>query len=374
MSHHRLRLLPPFWCHKIYFVLMPLLLCGVSCQNAESPDDWQDYIHVPSPEWEDQIIYFIVTDRFMDGDSSNNDQGDGEYRKGDGGFWNGGDLQGIRQKIDYIKTLGATAIWITPPVANQWVNPQKSGTGNHGYWAENFKEVDKHLGNLEDYQKLSASLHREGMYLVQDVVCNHLGDFYTYTDDFDSTDVTKNFKRYDGNQPTQYPFNHNNALDSIDLEMGIYHFAPNFYDHSDTIKKRIYQYADLDDLNTANPLVRRTLRKSFNFWIDQVGVDGFRFDTPHFVEHAFWHDFIHSDEPGALGVEKFAKSTGKNNFFTFGETALFPEPLSDVRTKRGGQVFGDQGKAPDELDLEFSIDYIYWSSFSREEGNASADP
>ena len=334
------------------FRSLPILLFGllsitlIDCTQSDSnsfitsPGEVEKYLHVPSPDWQDQILYFIVTDRFMDGDTTNNDQGVGEYKKGDGGFWNGGDIQGIMDRMDYIKELGATGIWITPPVANQWRNPQKTGTGNHGYWATNFMEVDKHLGTLEDYQQLSATLHKNGMYLIQDIVCNHLGDFYTYTGPYNPADVGENFTLHEGHAPTQYPFTHNNALDSQDRKMAIYHFAPNFDDHSDTVKKRIYQFADLDDLNTSNPLVRSTLRRSYNYWIEQVGVDGFRFDTPHFVEHAFWNDFIHSKDSKVPGVQNFAQSMGKEAFFTFGEVLIPTHVMQDEEVQESARYLG----------------------------------
>ncbi len=332
--------------HQIKVLIIALFSISVSCSEKDvggliaGPDEIERYLHVPSPGWEDQILYFIVTDRFMDGDSTNNDQGTGEYRRGDGGYWNGGDLKGITQKIDYIKELGVTGVWITPPVANQWRNPQKTGTGNHGYWASSFVEVDKHLGTLDDYRQLSATLHKNGMYLIQDVVVNHLGDFYTYTGPYNQDDVTENFKVHDVPQPTQYPFNHNNALDPNDREMAIFHFAPNFYDHSDTILKTQYQFADLDDLNTANPIVRDVLRSSYNFWIKEVGVDGYRFDTPHMVEHDFWNDFLHSTDPENLGIYNFARSLGKNEFITPGEVAIFPMHYDHQGTVEAAKYLG----------------------------------
>lgn len=304
-------------------LLFPLFL---SCAEKKKQDE---FLHVSSPEWQDQILYFIVTDRFEDGDSTNNDQGTGEYKKGHGGFWNGGDFKGITQKLDYIKELGATGIWITPPVANQWRNPQKTGTGNHGYWASSFVEVDKHYGTLEEYKELSRTLHKNDMYLIQDVVVNHLGDFYTYTGPYNPDDVTQNFKKHKVSQPTQYPFMHNDANNPKDREMAIYHFAPNFYDHSDTLKKRQYQFADLDDLNTSNPIVRKALRNSYNYWIEEVGVDGYRFDTPHMVEHDFWKDFLHSTDTEDPGIHKFASQVGKKDFVTFGETAIFSQPYDN---------------------------------------------
>jgi len=341
------------------FVFLVIFLSGVSCdfernRSINSINRYK-FLQVPSPEWEDQILYFIVTDRFMDGDSTNNDQGTGEYKKGDGAYWNGGDLTGILQKMDYLKELGVTGIWITPPVANQWRNPQHTGTGNHGYWASRLDQVDKHLGDLEDYKTLSATLHFNGMYLIQDVVVNHFGDFYTYDGPYDPEDVSKNFKLHEVEQPIQYPFNHNDARKEEDRELGIYHFAPNFTDHSDTIQKTKFQFADLDDLNTSNPLVRDALRENFGYWITEVGVDGFRFDTPHMVEHDFWHSFLHKKEGEHLGIDLLAKQQGKQHFLTAGEVAFFPKPFDHSGTLEARKYLGSTNKPEMNSILNFPL-------------------
>ena len=341
------------------FIFLIILLFGVSCDvgpnRSINSDNGYEFLQVPSPEWADQILYFIVTDRVMDGDSSNNDQGTGEYKKGDGGFWNGGDIKGITQKIDYLQELGVTGVWITPPVANQWRNPQQTGTGNHGYWANRLDQVDKHLGDLGDYKILSATLHSKGMYLIQDVVVNHFGDFYTYDGPYDPEDVSKNFKLHDVEQPKQYPFNHNDARKEEDRALGIYHFAPSFTAHSDTFQKTQFQYADLDDLNTSNPLVRDALRKNFGYWIEEVGVDGFRFDTPHMVEHDFWHNFLHDKEGDHLGIDLLAKQLGKEHFLTAGEVAFFPKPFDHSGTKEARKYLGTKKKPEMNSILNFPL-------------------
>ena len=112
--------------------------------------------HVPSPDWRDQIIYFLMIDRFDDGDRANNDQRAGEFDPADGAKYSGGDLRGVRDRFDYIQALGATGVWITPPVANQWWNPRSHYGGYHGYWATDFSKVDAHFGTLADYQALVA--------------------------------------------------------------------------------------------------------------------------------------------------------------------------------------------------------------------------
>ena len=137
-------------------------------------------LHVPSPDWRDQVIYFAMIDRFDDGDPSNNDQGAAEYDPADAAKFSGGDLRGLQRRVPYLRQLGATALWITPPVANQWWNPAKRYGGYHGYWATDFSAVDAHFGTLADYQALSRTLHGAGMYLVQDVVVNHVANFVAY--------------------------------------------------------------------------------------------------------------------------------------------------------------------------------------------------
>jgi 1,4-alpha-glucan branching enzyme len=143
-----------------------------------SPAEVAKLLQVPSPDWRDQVIYFVMTDRFFDGDPANSNQKMGEFDPADNRKYSGGDLAGITAKLDYIKGLGATAVWVTPPVANQWWDPLLQYGGYHGYWGENFLQVDKHLGSLADYQKLSATLHKNGMYLIQDIVPNHTGNFF----------------------------------------------------------------------------------------------------------------------------------------------------------------------------------------------------
>src|SRR3954462_8567 len=125
------------------FLLVSLAL---ACSNTSDLK-----LHVASPAWEEQVVYFVMTDRFANGDPSNDDQKKGEYDPADINKYSGGDLQGIIDQLDYIQGLGATARWITPPGANMWWAPLQQSGGYHGYWARNLKKVDEHLGTLETY-------------------------------------------------------------------------------------------------------------------------------------------------------------------------------------------------------------------------------
>ena len=90
-------------------------------------------VGAPPADWRDQVLYFVLTDRFDDGDPRNNDQGRGEYRPGSPEHYQGGDFAGLRRWLDYIRGLGATGVWVTPPVANQWLDPSGHSAGYHGY-------------------------------------------------------------------------------------------------------------------------------------------------------------------------------------------------------------------------------------------------
>ena len=285
-------------------------------------------LHVPSPDWREQVIYFLMIDRFNDGNPQNNDQGVGEYNPHNKLFYSGGDLKGVTQQLDYIKNLGASAIWITPPIANQWWNPVTQATGYHGYWPAHFMQVDKHFGSLADYQQLSHQLHSRDMYLIQDAVVNHVGHYYDYSQGYDQADKSRYFRLNRGaipSAPTMAPFDQLDVTKPSQAQADIYHWTPPITDYSDPSQAYTHQLDWVNDLNTSNPRVRDALKKAHRFWIEQVGVDGFRLDAAKHVEHEFWHEFIH----GENGVEQSAAATGRENFLTFGELFNFSQPMED---------------------------------------------
>ena len=189
-------------------------------------------LHVPTPDWRDQVINFVLTDRFDDGNPRNNEQGLGEYDPRQGHMYSGGDIDGIRRRLDYVQALGATAVWLTPPVLNQWHDTTHGFWGYHGYWASHFKRMDPHVGTLADYQRLSDALHRRGMYLVQDVVVNHTGNFFSYGPGWRADDPAADYRPNTGSrplvgqhpQPLQAPFDLNDPRRAPDRRAGIYHW------------------------------------------------------------------------------------------------------------------------------------------------------
>jgi glycosidase len=277
-------------------------------------------LHVPSPDWRDQIIYFLMTDRFEDGNPQNNDQGVGLYNPQKESHYSGGDLLGVKKRLDYIQGLGATSVWITPPVANQWWNG--SYGGYHGYWASDFSKVDAHVGTLKDYQQLSDALHRRGMYLVQDIVLNHTGDFFRYKN-WNAQDPANgyepNAQSVPMKAPLQAPFNLNDPRNPAHRKAGVYHWTPDVRDYNNQHQERNFQMAGLDDLNSESPLVRKALRESYAYWIRHVGVDAFRLDTAFYVPPDAVQDFLYAKDAKHPGIRKVAQQTGRKDFFTFGE-------------------------------------------------------
>ncbi len=295
-------------------------------------------LHVPSPDWRDQIIYFVMTDRFDDGDPSNNNQGAGEFNPLNNASYSGGDLKGLTRRIGYIQGLGATAVWLTPPVANQWWDSAGQYSGYHGYWAENFRKVDAHLGTLADYQALSRSLHGAGIYLVQDMVLNHVGNFFEYDGAWDPLAVDQYFKLRAApparTAPSQWPFSMNDARKLSDRKAAIYHWTPNVADYTDREQELNFQMSGLDDLNSENPVVRRALRDSYGYWIRAVGVDAFRLDTAFYVPQEAIADFMYAKDPAAPGVMRVARATGRNGFFVFGEGFGIDKPYEDQQARK----------------------------------------
>lgn len=289
-------------------------------------------IDVPSPDWRDQIIFFAFTDRFADGDPTNNDQGEGEYDPSREHAFSGGDIRGLTQRLDYIQGLGATAVWLTPIVLNQWTSQGADFTGYSGYYAVDFSRVDPHFGTLDDYRALSSALHCRDMYLIKDIVVNHTGNFFTYDGEYDPADTARNFRlvqSHDARQPapSQSPFDMIDRNNPDHFAAGIYNWTPTITDFRDMGDRQFtWQLGGLADINTTNPLVIDVFKRTYGDWIDMAGIDALRIDTVRYVEPEFFSRFV-ADEDGILAR---AASTGRDNFLIFGEVLDYSQPYENA--------------------------------------------
>ena len=133
---------------------------------------------------QDEVIYFVLPDRFENGDPSNDRGGLSGDRLTTGfdptskGFYNGGDLKGLIKRLDYIQGLGATALWVAPIFKNKPVQGPKGqeSAGYHGYWITDFTSVDPHFGTNADFKALVDAVHARGMKFYMDIVVNHTAD------------------------------------------------------------------------------------------------------------------------------------------------------------------------------------------------------
>lgn len=224
-------------------------------------------------DWDESVIYFAVTDRFFDGDASNNDAyGVGDYNTGEkgGSSYHGGDFAGLNQKLDYLKDLGVNTIWITPIVENitedQHDNKTDTATyGYHGYWASDFTKLNRHLGTEQQFKALLDAAHSKGMKIMVDVVLNHAG--YGTEKYFNSilTDA-------DGNSISMIR-DSNNTISGDDK-----------YD----------SLSDLPDFVTENKAVTDQLVAWQTEWMSKYSIDYYRVDTVKHVETTTWEAFKNS--------------------------------------------------------------------------------
>jgi glycosidase len=318
-------------------------------------------------DWRDEIIYQVMTDRFANGDTSN-DRG---VNLADPSAYHGGDWRGLQDRLGYLGELGVTALWISPVIKNvEW---DAGFSSYHGYWAQDLTRTNPHFGDVSSLRELVDAAHARGMKVVLDIVTNHVGQAFYY-------DVNKNGQPDDfligqggeilpiGQQPPSSDFVRVSEWDpDFDrhgvqawTSLGPSGLAPVVFLHMPEInrvrpqpwplgeewaynrKGRVTVWTTpavcgcgdwgcawddpcrreqevlgdfpggLKDLDTRHPAVRDALFEAYARWIQLGDFDGFRIDTLKHVEHEFWEDFCPR-------IRRYAAERGKRNFLMFGE-------------------------------------------------------
>jgi glycosidase len=288
----------------------------------------------------DSQIYFVMTDRFANGDVSNDEAGltgfpaVTGYDPSDIGYFHGGDFKGLTSKLDYIQGLGFNSIWITPPVKQRYV--QGDSAAYHGYWGLDFTTIDPHLGTEEDFKNFVSEAHKRDMKVIVDIVINHTGDVIKYKGDVYSYSEISEYpykdcsgKKFDLNKfiakanfpklcaaksfpvpPVVSDKNKNIKAPAFLNDITNYHNRGDstFSGESSTFG----DFFGLDDVFTEKPVVIAGWTKVWQDWITKFDIDGYRIDTAKHVNSEFWKVFL----PAVL---KTAAAAGKTSFPIYGE-------------------------------------------------------
>jgi len=349
-------------------------------------------------------FYFVMPDRFENADTSNDTGGlpggdtdadvlrhgyDPELR----GYYHGGDLAGLRSKLDYLEGMGVTAVWLTPSFKNKPVQGDGtiagSSAGYHGYWITDFTSIDPHMGANEELRALVNEAHARDMKVFFDIITNHTADVISYEEGqytyrskaqypyrdasgqpFDDRDYagTDAFPELD--PQISFPYTPVVGEDEEDVKEPDFLDDPIYYhNRGDTDfrnEDEDQQYGDfvgLDDLFTEHPRVAQGMVDIYKDWVD-YGVDGFRIDTTKHVNTEFWQKF----GPEVLA---HAKATGNEEFFMYGEVYSYDPAFTSIYTTEArlqsildfpfqgaATGFASQSKPTDELrDFFASDDY-----------------
>jgi glycosidase len=331
---------------------------------------------------EDEIVYFVLPDRFENGDATNDtgklagDRLTTGFDPTHKGFYHGGDLKGLIARLDYIQGMGATAIWLGPIYKNKPVQggPGQETAGYHGYWITDFLSVDPHFGSDADMRAFVDAVHARGMKVYLDIITNHTADVIQYRECPVSACTYRS--------KADYPYSRKGGVEGAPINPGFegdgVRTAPNFARLTDPsfaytpfvtpaeanvkvpawLNSPIYyhnrgntdfagesslfgDFVGLDDLMTENPRVVQGFIDIFGGWIERYGIDGFRFDTARHVNPAFWQAFV----PAMLAR---ARASGIPHFHIFGEVAA--EGVDVAQLARYTRI----DKFPSVLDFGFA--------------------
>jgi glycosidase len=337
----------------------------------------------PSPAaWEDQVLYFLLVDRFSDGnerggyrDNSGNPVSSGstplytangtnrvDYEEWlrTGGTWQGGTIKGLKSKLGYLKRLGVTALWVSPVFRQVPFEPSY-----HGYGIQNFLDVDPHFGTREELGDFVQAAHEHGIYIILDIIAHHTGNVFAYQADrylvHDANTGRSDYDpRWDGNPYTVRGFNDRNGEPTIawdpanraGLEASwpdgavwpreFQHIAKfrraghitNWDYYPEDIEADMFSLKTLDLWAEQEEQTRQfssalaCLVLTYCFWIAYADVDGFRLDAAKHMGTQALRAFCDS-------IREFAESIGKERFLLVGEVGGGREKAWEVVQQTG---------------------------------------
>lgn len=380
--------------------LAATLVQPLPARAATPPAPPSDAVLAKTPARHDltrEQFYFVLPDRFANGDSANDEGGltgsrlDTGYDPTDKGFYQGGDLKGLTKKLDYIKDLGTTAIWLAPIFKNQPVQGtgKDASAGYHGYWITDFTQVDPHFGTNADLERLIDKAHGKGMKVFFDVITNHTADVVDYEekstsylskgafpyltkdgepfDDADYADGARKFPAVDSGSFPRTPVvpaaKKNAKVPSWLNDPSMYH---NRGDSTFAGESSTYgDFSGLDDLWTERPEVVSGMEKIYQRWVRDFDIDGFRIDTVKHVGTEFWTQW-------ATALDTYAARHGRADFFMFGEVYSADTSITSPYVTEGrldstldfpfqdaARAYASQSGSAQRLASVFGDDYKY---------------
>jgi glycosidase len=322
----------------------------------------------PSPAaWEDQVLYFLLIDRFSDGNESGGHRdNDGRpvtagttrfYKEDDagrvdygtwlsaGGTWQGGTLKGLKSKLGYLKRLGVTALWVSPIFRQVAFEP----TSYHGYGIQNFLDVDPHFGTREDFRDFVDLAHQHGIYVILDIIAHHTGNVFTYAADRypvrdPNTGEIHNDPRWDGRLYAVAGFNDHDGrptipgdapdhafLDGVSLDGAVWprefqnlrmflrkghitnwDYNPEYLEGDMFSLRTLDLWAEQEGQSREVSSALACLVVTYCFWIAYADLDGFRIDAAKHMGIEALRTFCDS-------IREFTQAIGKERFLLAGE-------------------------------------------------------
>ena len=240
------------------------------------------------------VLYMLMPDRFANGNTKNDaykNMRDALVDRNEPSLRHGGDLEGIRQHLDYFTQLGVTALWFTPVLENDRPADEGKYSTYHGYATTNYYRVDPRFGSNEEYRQLVDECHKKGLKVVMDMIFNHCGDYHPWNKDMPSHDWFNN-----PGYGLQTNYKLTPVMDPYASEVDMRETVDGWF------------VSSMPDLNQRNPHVIKYLIQNSMWWIETVGIDGIRMDTYPYADRqamAQWMKAIDREYP---------------NFNTVGET------------------------------------------------------
>ncbi|MER6515583.1 pullulanase-type alpha-1,6-glucosidase [Streptomyces sp. NPDC001553] len=340
--------------------LLPALPASAASRPPAPPSDAALAAEPARHDLTREQFYFVLPDRFANGDPRNDRGGLTGSRLETGldptdkGFYQGGDLKGLTDRLDYIKGLGTTAIWMAPIFKNQPVQGAGAdvSAGYHGYWITDFTQVDPHFGTNADLERLIDKAHRKGMKVFFDVITNHTADvidhreasrgylskgaFPYLTKDgvpFDDSDHADGKRKFPATDADSFPLTPVVPAAKKNVKVPSWLNDPSMYHNrgDSTFAGESSEQGDfsgLDDLWTERPEVVDGMEKIYEKWVRDFDIDGFRIDTVKHVNTGFWTQW-------ATALDAYAAKRGREDFFMFGEVYSADTAVTSPYVTRG---------------------------------------